>query len=204
MSHSAGIDPVKPLDARLAARLVRPLQHSRVTPNHLTTLRICFGLGACALLAGGGYAAANLGALCMVVSNFLDHADGELARMTGNTSRAGHYYDLAGDAAVHVLLFVGMGAGLADSLGGYALPLGLLAGAAVALIFYLRLLLEEARGKAAVRQPGGGRLESEDVLYLLPLVTLLDQLQPFLVLAAVGAPLFALATLGAWLAGRRR
>ncbi len=33
---------------------------------------------------------------------------------------------------------------------------------------------------------------------------LLDQLQPFLVLAAVGAPLFAPATLGAWPARRRR
>ena len=38
--------------------------------------------------------------------NFHDHTDGELARIGGKTSRIGHLYDLASDAAVTILLFI--------------------------------------------------------------------------------------------------
>ena len=47
----------------------------------------------------------------MVLSNFLDHTDGELARIGGKSSRIGHIYDLARDAAVTVMLFVAIGIG---------------------------------------------------------------------------------------------
>ena len=47
--------------------------------------------------------------------------------------------------------------------------LGVGAGAAVALIFYLRMRIEEMGGKAASRQASLGGFETEDVLYLLPL-----------------------------------
>ena len=105
----------RPLDARLAAKLVYPLRHSAVTPNHLTTLRLLFGIAACVFLGMGNHTWSNVGALCFVVSTFLDHADGELARITGNTSNTGHYYDLVSDAIANILLFVGIGIGLMQS-----------------------------------------------------------------------------------------
>lgn len=191
----------KPIDARLARKLVYPLRHSRVTPNHLTTLRLFFGLGACVFLGIGSYTWANVGATCFVVSNFLDHADGELARMTDNMSQTGHYYDLASDAIVNIFLFIGIGIGLMQgNLGGLALPMGILAGVAVAAVFHMRLFIEDALGKDDARQPNIGLLESEDILYLLPLVTFFDQLKPFLVMAAIGAPLFSLWVLREYLA----
>lgn len=194
----------KPIDARLACKLVYPLRHSRVTPNHLTTLRLFFGICACVFLGMGSYAWANAGAICFVISNFLDHADGELARLTGNMSRAGHYYDLASDAVVNILLFMGIGIGLTQgSLGGFALPMGIVAGVAVASVFHMRLFIEETLGKDDARQPNIGWLESEDVLYLLPLVAFLDQLTLFLVMAAIGAPLFSLWVLREYLALKR-
>jgi hypothetical protein len=70
--------------------------------------------------------------------------------------------------------------------------LGLAAGAAIATIFYLRMRIEELGGKAASRQASAAGFETEDVLYLLPLVTLCDGLTRFLVAAAIGAPLFAI------------
>src|SRR5580698_4083772 len=70
-----------PWDARLARRLVEPLQDSAVTPNHLTSVRLAFGLAAGGALMQGSYWWMNLGALLLVVSNFLDHTDGELARL---------------------------------------------------------------------------------------------------------------------------
>jgi phosphatidylglycerophosphate synthase len=107
----------RPWDARLARRLVAPLIDSRVTPNHLTTLRLLVGLAAAAAFVPGSYGWTNFAALLLIFSNFLDHTDGELARMSGKTSRFGHLYDLASDAAVTILLFIAIGVGVAAKPG---------------------------------------------------------------------------------------
>ena len=194
----------KPLDAKLAAWLVYPLRNTAVTPNHLTTVRLLTGVVACALLASGDLGLANAGALVLALSNFLDHTDGELARIAGKTSEAGHYYDLASDAIVHILLFVSIGTSLMHgSLGPGALFMGILAGVAVAAIFQLRLMISNMTGKDKIEQPNIGLLEIEDVFYLLPLVTFFEMLQPFLIVAVVGAPGFALWTLRDYLRRKR-
>jgi phosphatidylglycerophosphate synthase len=179
----------------LARRLVAPLVRTWVTPNHLTTLRLGVGLAAAAAFVPGRYGWSNIAALLLIFSNFLDHTDGELARMSGKTSRIGHLYDLASDAAVTILLFVAIGVGVAAAPGtDLMVPpaiLGLAAGSAIALIFYLRMRIEELSGKLATQQASLGGFETEDVLYLLPLATLSDALVPMLVLAAIFAPLYA-------------
>src|SRR5579863_147835 len=103
--------PQRLWDARLARRLIAPLKDSWVTPNHLTALRLAVGLAGATALSQGTYGWSNAGALLLIVSNFLDHTDGELARISGKTSRIGHIYDLASDAAVTISLFIGMGIG---------------------------------------------------------------------------------------------
>jgi archaetidylinositol phosphate synthase len=50
---------------------------ARVTPNHLTTVRLLVGLAAAAAFVPGRYVWSNAGALLLAVSNFLDHCDGE-------------------------------------------------------------------------------------------------------------------------------
>jgi len=185
-----------PWDARLARRLVTPLKHSWVTPNHLTTVRLSVGIAAAAAFLPGTYGWSNVAALLLIVSNFLDHTDGELARMSGRTSRIGHLYDLASDAAVTVLLFIAIGVGVdARPVPALEVPpavLGAVAGASIALIFYLRMRIEHMAGKAASQQASVGAFETEDVLYLLPLVTLCNGVLPFLIAASIGAPLFAM------------
>jgi len=186
----------RPWDARLAYGLVTPLKDSWVTPNHLTTVRLASGIAAAAAFVPGTYGWSNLGALLLVLSNFLDHADGELARLSGKTSRLGHLYDLASDAAVTILLFIGIGVGIDTDpdTDVDVLPtlLAAVAGSAVALIFLLRMRIEEMAGKAASQQASLCGFETEDVLYLLPLVTLCNGVAPFLVAASIGAPLFAI------------
>ncbi|MET3551313.1 phosphatidylglycerophosphate synthase [Burkholderia sp. 567] len=181
-------------DARLARALVRPLIDTPVTPNHLTTLRLLIGLAGAWCLAQGGFGWSNAGAFLIVLSNFVDHTDGELARISGKSSKIGHFYDLAADALVTVALFVSMGVGIVAQGGQMAASpvlLGALAGGAVALIFFLRMRIESVAGKAGTKQAFAGGFETEDVLYLLPLVTLTDSVQPFLLAASIGAPLFA-------------
>src|ERR1700678_3640809 len=160
-----------PWDARLARRLVGPLGNSWVTPNHLTTVRLLVGLSAAAAFLPGTYAWSNAGALLLAMSNFLDHCDGELARISGKSSRIGHLYDLASDALVTVLLFVALGIGVTktEPLSGTILGVvpsaqGLLAGVAVAIIFMLRMRIEKMAGKTGTRQAMLGGFETEDVL----------------------------------------
>jgi len=166
-----------------------------ITPNQITTLSLAIGLLAAFLYARGGWAV-HLGAACFVLSFWLDHADGEFARMTGRTSPFGHYYDLAAGGAVLVAVFVGIGIGTSDgALGAWSPGLGAGAGLATAAIFVLRMELERRAGKAAVRQPNLLGIELEDLMYLLGPITWLGLLQPFLLLAGIGTPLFALLVL---------
>jgi archaetidylinositol phosphate synthase len=196
LSYSGSVAQ-RPWDARLARSLVAPLKDTWVTPNHLTTVRLGVGLGASAAFLPGTYGWSNLAALLLVLSNFLDHTDGELARLSGKSSRIGHVYDLSSDAVVTILLFIAMGVGTAAAPAEFRLhvpplALGLIAGFAIALIFLLRMRIEELAGKAGSQQAALGGFETEDVLYLLPLVTLSNAVMPFLTAAAACAPLFAL------------
>ncbi|MBW4422975.1 MAG: CDP-alcohol phosphatidyltransferase family protein [Nostoc desertorum CM1-VF14] len=183
---------IKPWDAQLAYWLVRPLKDSWINPNHLTTVRLVTGLAAAVALAVGDAIWANIGAVIFALSNFLDHTDGELARLSGKSSKWGHQYDLASDAIIHVLLFVCIGYGLREGkFGWWALLMGIVSGVSVACIFHLRNQMEQRLGKDASRQPNFAGFDIEDVLYLFPIVTLLDGLEPLLIAATIGAPTFA-------------
>lgn len=187
------IEPPRPWDAQLARRLIMPLVHTQVTPNHLTTVRLLVGVAGIVFFMPGTYLWSNVGALLFVLSNFLDHTDGELARVSGKTSRVGHIYDLASDALIHVLLFAAIGFGLSGGpLGQWAVALGALTGCAVSFIFSMRMVIENRLGKAGTQLSRVGGFETEDVLYLMPLVTLSNSLQPFLLAAAVGSLTYAL------------
>lgn len=133
---------------------------------------------------------------------------GELARIGGKSSRVGHLYDLTCDALVTVMLFVGMGIGAGGTqIGALKLApgvLGAVAGVAVALIFLLRMRIEEIVGKAGTKHASVGGFETEDVLYLLPIVTLTNVVAPFVVVASIGAPLFAAwVVIDCWRVARR-
>ena len=194
--------PVKkpPYDQRLARILVRPLARTPLAPNHITVVTILVALAAAGLFARGEPAAANWGAGLFVLARFLDHFDGELARLTGKTSRFGYYFDYVSGAVSYAALFGGMGIGLAGGpLGGWALLLGA-AGAAAALIsMFLNLDLDKQKELAAgeaVGYPGIAGFELEDGIYLLAPVTWLGWLTPFFVASGIGAAVYCLWT--AW------
>jgi phosphatidylglycerophosphate synthase len=181
-------------DAQLARRIVTPLIGTPVTPNHLTTLRLLIGIAGAYYLSVGSFWPCSLGAVLVALSNFVDHTDGELARISGKSSKIGHFYDIACDSLVTVLLFVGLGFYVGVHHPSLIVPaewLGGIAGVAVALIFFLRMRIESMAGKSGTKQASMAGFETEDVLYLLPVVTLLNGMTPFLVAASIGAPLFA-------------
>ncbi|MSO74031.1 MAG: CDP-alcohol phosphatidyltransferase family protein [Alphaproteobacteria bacterium] len=190
----------EPPDLRLARLLVRPLVCTAVTPNHLTTLRLVLGLGACVSYGAGGNLWFVIGSLLFLLSTLMDHADGELARLSGKSSKVGHVYDLAADIAVQVLLFIAIGIGLRDTwLGASGLALGLLAGAAVAALFVVCQTLETRLGGKQAGLPRFAGFDAEDALYVIAPITWIGGLEMLLIAAASGAPLFL-----AWLLWQHR
>jgi phosphatidylglycerophosphate synthase len=166
-----------------------------VTPNHLTTLRLLTGLAACAALALGDRSTEIWGGAIWVFSAFLDRADGELARISGQTSPWGHTYDYWSDVATSGLFFVAIGIGLRSSmLGWWAIPMGLVAGAAVMATSVIAEELEQRDGLGKKAFSGIGGFDADDVFYLFGPVAWLGLLLPLLVGTAIAGTAIALLT----------
>ena len=186
MSHNTWIH-------RAVRVAVRPLVATRLTPNHVTAVRLATGIAAAGAFAQGDEAWRMWGAGIFLVSMFLDRADGELARLSGKTSRRGHTYDLVGDALSNALAFVGLGIGLpAGIFGSWAFPMGLVAGAAIAAILLLIVRLEALRGARAGELAGFAGFDPDDAMLVVPVAVWLGGADWLLLAAAVGAPGFAL------------
>lgn len=192
--------PRKAWDQRLAGWMVRPLVHTPVTPNHITTVRLLLGLAACGLFAMGTRPEILYAAGIFMVSNFVDHMDGELARLTGKSSRFGYHFDNYSDAVIHVALFLCIGIGLQESwIGGWAPYLGLIAGVSVSTLFLIFWRIEQRAGTRQARQPMFKGIHLEDTMYFIGPITWGGGLI-VLLLAGVGlAPLYAI-----WLVWRER
>ncbi len=194
---------MSPWDVRLARALVRPLRHTPLTPNALTTLGLVASLTAAWLMASGDRRSVALGGGLFMLSVLVDHMDGEFARLTGLTSRFGHYYDHVAAGLGYVSLFVGLGIGLQKGwLGSWAPVAGWIAAGSIAAIFLIRVFLEETAGRSMVAQGNWRGFEPEDALYMVGPVAWLGLLAPFLLAAGVGAPLFLVWV--AWCAIARR
>ncbi len=172
----------------LARQLIRPLLGTAVRPNHLTALRLLTGVAACLALSLGTRAGMWWGGGLWLVSAFLDRADGELARVGGMVSPAGHRYDYYCDTGVNTMFFVCAGIGLRHSwLGSWAIPLGFLSAASMLLVSVFSEWLQLRSGA----RPYSGRwgFDPDDALYLLGPFAWLGWLSLVLVGAAIGATL---------------
>lgn len=185
---------------KIARVCIRPLVGTPVTPNHITVLRLLTGVAACACFAVGERAWDIWGGWLWLFSAFLDRADGELARVSGQSSAWGHKLDYVSDVAVTVLFFVGAGIGLRGTwLGEWAI----LCGAAGALgVLAAEILAEridrmkQDTGEKAY--PGFAGFDFDDILYLFGPVVWLGWQMPLIVGASVGAPAFAVLTWVKW------
>ena len=195
-----GTKPRVAWDQRVARWMVRPLVHTPVTPNHITTFRLLLGLAACGLFAMGTRPEILYAAGLFMASNFVDHMDGELARLTGKSSRFGYHYDNYSDAFIHVALFVCIGIGLQESwIGGWAPWLGLITGVSVSTLFLMFWRIERRAGTRQARQPMFRGIHLEDAMYFIGPITWGGGLIVLLLAGVALPPLYA-----AWLAWRER
>ena len=196
-----------PYDQRVARILVRPLARTGISPNQVTAVTLAVALVAAGLFATGERDLADWAAGLFVLARFLDHFDGELARLTGRTSRFGYYFDYVAGGLGYGALFAGMGIGLAQGpLRAWALALGAAGAASALLSLFLNLDLDKRQALKdgdAVGYPGFAGFELEDGIYLLAPITWLGWLMPFFVAAGIGAAIYCLWTLTRVVAIRR-
>lgn len=177
---------------KFARQLVQPLVETPVTPNHLTTGRLIFGLLAALCFAAGETFWNILGALSFIVSMVLDRADGELARLSGKSSRFGAIYDLITDAICNAAIFIGLGvAAMNGDLGVWGLVMGVVAGVCVSIIFYavIEVAASIDAGAAAFNSFAG--FDPDDAMIIVPIGTALGYGQLLLTLAAFITPFVA-------------
>ena len=187
----------------LARRLVRPLAKTSITPNQLTLITMVIAFVGAGLLANGGREYANWGASLFVLARFLDHFDGELARLTGMKSKFGYYLDYAAGAGSYAVLFFALGIGLREGFfGHWSIFIGVIGAVAAIVGAFSNIAIDRYTGGdetgEAVGYPGFAGFELEDGIYLLAPITWFGFLYPFFVAAGVGAAIYALCTLVQW------
>ena len=178
---------------QFARKLVHPLVNTSVTPNHLTTGRLVYGLAAALCFCFGETFWNVTGAVAFILSMLLDRADGELARLTGKSSRFGAIYDLVTDAICNTAVFIGLGvAAMNGQLGLWALLMALIAGISISTIFYtvIEVAANIDAGAAAFNSFAG--FDPDDAMIIVPIGAAFGYGQLLLTLAAVITPFVAI------------
>ena len=177
---------------KFSRKLVTPLVDTPVTPNHLTTGRLVFGVAAAVCFAFGGTSWNVLGALSFIVSMVLDRADGELARLSGKSSRFGAIYDLITDAICNAAIFIGIGvAAMKGDLGAWGLVMGIVAGLCISIIFYAVIEVAASVDASAAAFNSFAGFDPDDAMIIVPIGTALGYGQLLLTLAAFITPFVA-------------
>ncbi len=203
---------VKDTDGFMARRVERPisLQISRllaptaITPNQMSVISIAVGVCAGPFFLSALPSLQTIGALLFLCHSILDGCDGELARLKFQQSRWGGVLDFWGDNVVHIVIFACMAVGWSLAAAA-AWPLWLGAAAVLGTLgsagfVYWRLMRGKDDGgalftsvSAAPERPLARLLDAasrRDFIYLVLILALFGKSNWFLLLAAVGAPIY--------------
>ncbi len=124
----SGVD--RYLHRRCSRWISRLLVRTPVTPNQVSLLSLAIGLVAIWCFWHATAASALLGVLVYALACIVDHADGEIARLTFQESRLGANLDWTIDTIIHAGIVLGIGVSSGGRLMGVV---GLLAAAGVTL-----------------------------------------------------------------------
>ncbi len=203
-------------ERRVSLAISRRLAGTSVSPNAMTIFSVCVGLLGAVFFLRPVAPSETIGALLFLLHSILDGCDGELARLRFQESRWGGLLDFWGDNVVHVAVFSAMAIGWSRAVGQpWPLLLGalaVLATLASAYLVYSHTMAGPKEGPlfTSVAASGPSRLSRvadalsrRDFIYLLLILSLFGKARWFLVLAAVGAPVYFLALTAIALAERR-
>jgi phosphatidylglycerophosphate synthase len=203
---------VKDTDGFMAKHVERPislaisrrLAATPVTPNQMTLISVTIGLMGAPFFLSAQPLWQTLGALLFLAHSILDGCDGELARLKFKESRWGGILDFWGDNVVHSAIFACMATGWSQA-NGQVWPLFLGAAAVMGTLgsagfVYWRVMRPKTGSgplyTSVAAEPGKhfaqtlDALSRRDFIYLVIAMALFGRVDWFLLLTAVGAPIF--------------
>ncbi len=200
------------INRKISLAVTSRLMHTAVTPNHMTWVSMILGLIGAACFLSPAQSMQIWGALFFLAHSILDGCDGELARLKFMESRLGGILDFWSDNVVHVSVFAAMGVGWAAASHDSVWPLlcaGLAVGgtAASASLVYMHTMHAEKKSGPLYTSVSTSKQKSavvriadilsrRDFIYLVLLLALLGQTHWFLIMTAIGAPIYALLLIG--------
>lgn len=172
--------------------LSKLLVHTPVTPNAVSVASILVGVLSAFFLATGQYALTVLGAVLFQLSAVIDCVDGDIARAVFKESPLGKWLDLAGDQIVHISVFAGVAFGVVRA-GESPQLLWLGASAVLGAVLSFAVVLRGMRCRSG-RHNSLQRLidaaTNRDFSVIVLVLALVQQLDWFLWMAAIGSHLF--------------
>jgi 1L-myo-inositol 1-phosphate cytidylyltransferase / CDP-L-myo-inositol myo-inositolphosphotransferase len=171
------------------------------TPNQITILSLFIGLAAALCFLLGGHKMGIAGSVLLLVSAWVDCADGEVARLKFMASEWGAKLDIVSDNIVHCSVFFSIGMGLYFSTGESVFKyLGMLAvlGSLTAFILLSKAILgqkAEATKKLSsesCNQSFSDQLANRDFIYFLFVLALFGRLDAFILFTAAGSNFFVI------------
>jgi len=188
----------------ISLQIVRRLASTAVTPNQITMVSVAIGLLGAPFFLSALWPWQTVGALLFLTHSILDGCDGELARLRFQESRWGGVLDFWGDNVVHIVTFACMAAGWSLSvdatwplLFGAAAILGNLGSAVLVYWRMMRVKDDSDPLFTSVSAAPDRRLarlldaaSRRDFIYLVLVLALFGKSNWFLLLAAMGAPVF--------------
>ena len=191
--------PITRIFSRPVSRLLtRMFLKIPISPNQITLISFSLGLLSAFFFIQGSYSTSVVAALFLVLSTWVDGADGEIARLKFMETDIGKKLDIYCDNIIHFFVFIAIGFGIYEKTSeSIYLYLGGLAGLGGLIAFLLLSpVLLEKRSAAkqlhhAIEPNLAEKFANRDFIHFLLLVSLIDQLEIFIIVAAAGANLFA-------------
>lgn len=196
LSHDS---PITRILSRPASRLLtRMFLNTPISPNQITLISFFLGLISAFLFFQGSYGTSVFAAMLLVLSTWVDGADGEIARLKFMETDIGKKLDIYCDNIIHFLVFTAIGCGIYFKTDeSIFLYLGGLAGLGGLTAFFLLspILLDKRSPDSQlfhINEPElAEKFANRDFIHFLLLVSVIDQMGIFIAVTAVGANLFA-------------
>lgn len=147
-----------------------------LSPNFWTFVGLVFAIASAVVYGLGIEFGLIIGGILLLISGFFDMVDGQVARVTGKTSKKGSYLDSMFDKIAEVAIFVGL------LIGGYAEPY------LVMLAITLSLLVSYARSKSDVLNinlQGIGIGERAERLLVIAVIGIIGYMEPAVIIVVV-------------------
>ena len=157
-------------------KMGRGFASTGLSPNFWTVVGLGFALLSAIVYGMGIEFGLIIGGVLLLVSGFFDMVDGQVARVTGKTSKVGSYLDSMFDKIAETAIFLGI------LVGGYAEPY------LVLLAITLSLLVSYARAKSDslnVKLQGIGIGERAERLLVIAIIGIIGYMEPAVIIVVI-------------------